>query len=86
MEDDFSIFHSGNSLPLHFNSILKIFYSIFHSILKFFSIFHSILPYQDKFIPEATLNFYCTFAMLSVPLQVVAREGKQHGMMHLSHI
>ena len=58
MEDDFSIFHTGNFLPFHF--ILK----IFHSVLKFFSIFHSILPYQDKFIPEATRNLHCTFATL----------------------
>ena len=48
MEDDFSIFHTGNFLPFHFHPILKIFQSIFHSIPKFFSIFYSILPYQDK--------------------------------------
>ena len=61
-------------------SILAIF---FHSIQKFSSIFHSILSYQGKFRPEATRNLYCTFATLSRPLQVVAREGKQHGTMHL---
>ena len=59
MEDDFSIFHTGNFLPFHFHLILKIFHSIFHSILKFSSIFHfvlkfssifhSILPYQRNF-------------------------------------
>ena len=83
MEDDFSIFHTGNFLPFHFHSILKIFHSIFHSILKFPSILHFILPYQGKFKPEATRNLYCIFATLSVPLQVVAREGKQYGTMHL---
>ena len=80
---DFSIFHTGSFLPLHFYSILKIFHSIFHFILKFSSIFHSILPYQDKFRPKATRSLCCTFAMLSVTLQVVAREGKQYGKMHL---
>ena len=45
MEDDFSIFHTGNFLPFHFHSILKIFLSIFHSSLKFSSVFYSILPY-----------------------------------------
>ena len=28
-------------------------------------------------------NLYCTFAMLSVLLQVVAHKGKQYGAMHL---
>ena len=28
-------------------------------------------------------NLYCTLATLSVPLQVVARKGKQYGTMHL---
>ena len=69
MEDDFSIFHTGNFLP-------------FHRLLKFSSIFHSI-PRYSKLRPEATRNLYCTFATLSIPLQVVAREGKQHGTMHL---
>ena len=46
MEDDFSIFHTGTFLPFYFHFILKIFHSIFHSILKFSSIFHSIPPYQ----------------------------------------
>ena len=77
MEDDFSIFHIGNFLPFHFHSILK----IFHSLLKFSSIFHFILPYQGKFRPEATRNLYCTFEMQNVPLQVVAREGKEYGTM-----
>ena len=83
MEDDFSIFHTGNFPPFHFHSILKIFHSIFHSTLKFSSIFHSILPYQGKFRPEATCNLYYIFATLSVPLQVIARESKQYGTMHL---
>ena len=59
------------------------FHSILHSILKFSSIFHSILPYQGNFKPEATRSLYCIFATLSVLLQVVAREGKQHGTTHL---
>ena len=81
MEDDFSIFHTGNFLPFHFHSILK----IFHSILKFSSVFHSTLPHQDTFRPEATRNLCFTFATLRVPLKVglVAREGKQHGAIHL---
>ena len=79
MEDDFFIFHAGNFLPAYFHSILK----IFHSILKFSSTFHSIFPYQGKCRTEAVRNLYCTFAALSVPLQVVAREGKQYGTMHL---
>ena len=93
MEDNFSIFHTSNFLPFHFHSILKIFHSIFYSILKFSSIFHSILqlssifhsilPHQGKFRPEATRNLYCTFATLSIPLQVVALEGKQRGTRHL---
>ena len=63
MEEDFSIFLTGNFLLFHF-----------HSILKFSSIFHSIIPYQGKFRPEATRNLHCTFATLSVLLQ-----GKQYG-------
>ena len=35
MEDDFSVFHTGNFRPFHFRSILKVFHSIFHSILNF---------------------------------------------------
>ena len=54
---------------------------LFH--VELFSVFHSILPYQGKFKSEATCNLLCTFATLSVPLQVVTREGKQHGTMHL---
>ena len=79
MEDDFSIFHTGNFLPFHLYYVLK----IFHSILKFSSIFCSILPYQGKFRPKATPNLHCTFATLSVPSQVVACEGKQYGTMYL---
>ena len=59
------------------------FHSIFHSILKFSPIFHSILPYQGNFKLEATRSLYCVFATLSVPLQVVARDGKRYGTMHL---
>ena len=49
MEDDFSIFHTGNFLPFHFHSVLKTFHSIFHSIVKFSSIFHSILKFSSIF-------------------------------------
>ena len=103
MEDDFSIFHTGNFFPFHFRSIPLIFHFIFHSILKFSSIFHSILkfssifhsilpyhgkyyyiiPYHGKFRPVATRNLYCTFATLSIPLQVVARKDRQYDTMHL---
>ena len=53
MEDDFSMFHNGSFLSFHFHSSLKIFHSMFHSILKFPSIFHSIVPYQRNFILKA---------------------------------
>ena len=79
MEDDFSIFHTGNFLPFHFHSLLKIFLSIFN----FSSIFHSILSYQEKFRPEAMRNFCCTFTTLSVILPLVAHEGKQYRTIHL---
>ena len=36
-----------------------------------------------RFRPEATRNLYYTFATLSTPLQVVDREGKRNGTMHL---
>ena len=77
--DDFFIFHTGNFLPFRFHTKNH----LFHSKRKFSSIFHFILPYQRKIRPEATRNLYCTFARLSVPLQVVAHEGKQYGTMHL---
>ena len=82
-ENDFPIFYTGNFLPFHFYFILKIVHFIFHSSLKFSSIFHSLLSYQDKFRPEATRNLNCTFATLSVPSQVAARESKQYGTMDL---
>ena len=74
MEDNFSIFHTGNFVPFHFHSIPKIFHfifhsmlkfsSTFHSILKFSSIFHSILPYQRNFRLEAMQRIFCCFALL----------------------
>ena len=64
MEDDFYIFHTSNFLPFHFHSILKIFHSIFHSILKLSSVFHSILLYQKTFWLDAMQLIFCTFAML----------------------
>ena len=90
MEDDFSIFHTGNFLPFHFYSIVKIFHSIFHSILKFSSIFHSIpkspsifhsiLPYQRNFRLEAMQRIFCCFAPLQCckQLLVKARHQYQH--------
>ena len=59
MENDFSVFHTGYFLLFYFYSILKILYSIFHSILKFSSVFHSITLPQGKLRPEATRNLYC---------------------------
>ena len=41
-----------------------------------------MLPYQDKFRPDLMRNLYCTFATLSVSLQVVASEGMQYDPMH----
>ena len=76
------IFHSPSwqfssvSFPFHTKNLP--FHIPFH--IKFSSIFHSILPYQSKFRPEATRSLYCTYATLSVPLQVVACKGKQRGM------
>ena len=71
MEDDFSIFHSGNFLSFHTKNLP------FHSILKFSSIFHFILPYQRAFILGATQRITRTVVMLSVPSLVVTCESKQ---------
>ena len=57
----FSIFHTGNFLPFCFYSILKIFHSIFHLIVKFSSIFHSILPHQRNFRVEVMQRIFCCF-------------------------
>ena len=51
-------------------------------MLKFSSMFHSTFPYQGNFQPEVMRNLYCTFATLSVSLQVVASEGMQYDPMH----
>ena len=64
MEDDFSMFHNGNFLSFHFHSSLKIFHSMFHSILKFPSVFHSIVPYQRNFILKAMQRILYCFASL----------------------
>ena len=90
MEDDFSIFHTGNFLPFHFHSIPKIFHSIshsipkfssiFHSILKFSSIFHSILPYQRNFRLESMQRIFCCFnTKMQRP---VSGMHIAHGLMH----
>ena len=88
MEDDFSIFHTGNFLPFHFHSIPKIFHSIFHSILKFSSIFHSILkfssifhsilPYQRNFRLEAMQRIFCCFAPLQCCKQPLVKVCQQY--------
>ena len=64
-------------LAIFFLPILK----IFHSTLKFSSIFYTKVSLD--FRPKATHNLYCRIATLSISLQVVAREVKQYGLMHL---
>ena len=84
MEDDFSIFHSGNFLPFHFHSIPKIFHSIlkfssiFHSIQKFSSIFHFILPYQRNFRLEAMQSIFCRFEPLQCCKQPLVKVRQQY--------
>ena len=78
MEDDFSIFHTDNFFPFHFHSILKIFHSIFHSILKFSSISHSILPYQRNFRLEAMQRIFCCFASLWCCKQPLVKVRQQY--------
>ena len=88
MENDFLLFRSGNFLPFH--SILKIFLSIFLSILKFSSIFYSILPFQRNFRLEAIqLRIFCCFASLQRRCvnntkiqQPVSGMHIAHGLMH----
>ena len=53
-EDDFYILHTGNFLPFHFHSILKIFHSILHTIG-----YHNFLPYS---IP----NFHTKVSWMSL--------------------
>ena len=97
MEDDFSIFHTGNFLPFHFHSIPKIFHSIlkfssiFHSILKFSSIFHSIPSYQRNFRLEVIQRIFCCFAPLQCCKQPLVRYADNTKMqrlvsgMHIAH-
>ena len=84
MEDDFSIFHTGNFLPFPFLFRTKNlpFHIPFHTNIFFHIPFHTSIP--SKFRPEDARNLYryCIFATLSVPLHVVARQGKQYGTMH----
>ena len=42
-----------------------------------------MLPYHGMFRSKTARNLYCTFATLSVTLQVVAHKGKQYGTMHV---
>ena len=83
MQDDFSIFHTGNFFSFHFHSILKIFpfHIPFRAKIFLHIPLHTSIP--RKFPPKVMHNLYCTLATLSIPLQVVARESKQYGMMHL---
>ena len=74
MEDDFSIFHTGNFRPFHFHSILK----VIHAILKFSSIFHSILPYQRKCRVEAVQCLFCCFASLQCCKQPLVKVRQQY--------
>ena len=78
MEDDFFIFHSGNFLPFHFHFMLKIFHSIFHSLLKFSSIFRSIFPYQRKRRLEAMQRIFCCFASLQCCKQRLVKVRQQY--------
>ena len=78
MEDDFSVFHTGNFRPFHFHSILKVFHSIFHSILKFSFIFHFILPYQRKCRLEAMQHLFCCFASLQCCKQPLVKVRQQY--------
>ena len=91
MEDDFSIFHTGNFLPFHFHSIPKIFHSIFHSILRFSSIFHSILTYQRNFRLKAMQRILCCFTPLQCCKQPLVNCANNAMMqrpvfgMHIAH-
>ena len=84
MEEDFSIFHTGNFLPFHFHSIPKIFHSIlkfssiFHSMLKFASIFHSIFPCQRNFSLEAMQRIFCWVAPLKCCKQPLVKVRQQY--------
>ena len=78
MEDDFSIFNTGNFGSFHFHSIPKVFHSIFHSILEFSSKFHSILPYQRKCRREAMQRLFCCFASLQCCKQPLVKVRQQY--------
>ena len=68
MEDDFSTFHTSNFLSFHFHSILKIFRSIFHSIL----------PYQRNFRLEAMQRIFRCFASLQCCKQPLVKVRQQY--------
>ena len=71
-----------SSIPFPFHIKNLPFDSIFRTKIFFHIPFHTSIN-QRKFRPEAVRNLNCSFAMLSVPLQVVAREGNQYDTMHL---
>ena len=71
MEDNFSIFHTGSfRFPFHTKNLP------FHTKIVFYIPYHTSIP--AKFRAKAMRNLYCTFATLSVPLQVVTRKGRQY--------
>ena len=66
------------SIPFPFYSILKVFHSIFHSILKFSFKFRSILPYQRKCRLKAMQRLFCCFAFLQCCKQPLVKVRQQH--------
>ena len=59
MEDDFSIFHTGNFLPFYFHFVLKIFHSILIPFQIFFHIpFHTSIPRKQCNVYFAPLRLY----------------------------
>ena len=75
MEDDFSIFRTGNFLPFYFHSMLKIFHSIFHPVLKFSSILRSI---PKHFRLEAMQRIFYCFASLQYYKQPLVKVRRQY--------
>ena len=76
-----------SSIPLPFHTKNLPFHFPFHTKIFFHIPFHTSIPMW--FRQSATRNLYCTFATLSMPSQIVAREGKQHSTIdlipHLKH-
>ena len=70
MEEDFSIFHTGNFLPFHTENLL--FHIPFHTKIFFHIPLRTSI--QITFRLEATQRTICTFAML----KVTTREGARN--------